>query len=202
MPAACRRTDQMPGRTSAERPTRPRRRTRRSRTTRSSCRPPTLRSPATASACAARRPHAPQWLPSPASPLLLFAARYHTVRTEHVGANHRIARQDMANWSKTRFFDAVRSWQAADVRAALRERPELATACDSSGRPPLHVCARRPLASPAEACASIVTAQALLDAGTDVNVVQPIPDDGEVFPARLAIVRSAEEFRSTSSTST
>lgn len=40
----------------------------------------------------------------------------------------------MANWSKTRFFDAVRSWQAADARAALRERPELATACDSSGR--------------------------------------------------------------------
>ena len=90
----------------------------------------------------------------------------------------------MANWSKTRFLDAVRSWQAADVRAALRERPELATACDSSGRPPLHVCARRPLASPAEARASIATAQALLDAGTDVNVVQPIPDDGEVFPAR------------------
>jgi hypothetical protein len=80
----------------------------------------------------------------------------------------------MANWSKTRFFDAVRSWQAADVRAALRERPELATACDSSGRPPLHVCARRPLASPAKARASIATAEALLDAGAARRQEQPL----------------------------
>lgn len=83
--------------------------------------------------------------------------------------------------SKTSFIEAVRNWKSAEVADALRRQPELASIADDRGRTPLHVCAGRPLKG--ESAASLATAKALVNAGGDVNAVQPIPDDGEVFPA-------------------
>lgn len=85
--------------------------------------------------------------------------------------------------SKTAFFAAAREWRAADVAAMARERPELVAARDDRERTALHVCARRELESAADSKASLATARALLAAGADVNAIQVIPDDGDLFPA-------------------
>jgi uncharacterized protein len=85
--------------------------------------------------------------------------------------------------SKSRFFDAVCDWRAAEVAVTLYERPELVAAVDARGRTALHLAARRRVASADDVAASLATAKALLDAGADVNAVQPIVDGGETFPA-------------------
>lgn len=85
--------------------------------------------------------------------------------------------------SKTSFFEAAKRWRADDVAAALRERPDFAATVDARGRTALHVCARPEARSAAARAAALATAKALVQAGADVNAVQPIPDGGEVFPA-------------------
>jgi ankyrin repeat protein len=84
--------------------------------------------------------------------------------------------------SKTKFFEAVRGWQAAEVAVMLRVRPDLIFIVDNFGRTALHVCANREMSSNTVA-ASIATAKALVKAGADVNAIQPIKDGREVSPA-------------------
>jgi len=85
--------------------------------------------------------------------------------------------------SKTSFFETVRDWRAAEVAAALRERPDFASVVDNTGRTALHVCARRTVSSAADMAASLATAKVLVKAGANVNAIHPIPDGAEVFPA-------------------
>jgi len=86
--------------------------------------------------------------------------------------------------SKTALFKAVKQWDAAETRRLLSEQPTLVKAVDNSGRTALHLCAGRPLQErPGESAASLATARVLLDAGAELDAVQPIPDDGEIFPA-------------------
>jgi ankyrin repeat protein len=84
---------------------------------------------------------------------------------------------------KVQVLEAVRTWRSKQVAAALRERPEFVMLVDDAGRTLLHNCARRPVANANDAAASIATAKTLLKAGILINAVQPIADDGEVFPA-------------------
>lgn len=86
--------------------------------------------------------------------------------------------------TKAALFGAALSWDAAAVEELLKEAPELIKARDPRARSALHICARRKWdGKPATARASIATARALIAGGEDINVVQPIPDDGEIFPA-------------------
>ena len=89
----------------------------------------------------------------------------------------------MKTISKAQFIEAVRTWDAKRVAAALRERPEFVAFVDDAGRTLLHNCARRPVSKENDGAASIATAKTLLKAGVPVNAIQPINDDGEVFPA-------------------
>lgn len=89
----------------------------------------------------------------------------------------------MPTVSKTSFLDAVKNHRAVEVASTLRLRPELGALTDNGGRLPLHICARQKVSTTARARASVATARALVDAGADVNAVQPIEDDGETFPA-------------------
>jgi hypothetical protein len=85
--------------------------------------------------------------------------------------------------SKTRFFEAVRNWNTKEVAAALHQRPEFVSLVDSAKRTPLHICAGRVASATPKSSAAIATAKVLLEAGAAINAVQPIPDDGEIFPA-------------------
>lgn len=85
--------------------------------------------------------------------------------------------------SKTRFEEAVRTWDATQVADTLRERPEFVSLLDDAGRTLLHNCARRRISDESNSAASIATANVLLKAGVPINAVEPIRDDGEVFPA-------------------
>ncbi|HTE39419.1 MAG TPA: ankyrin repeat domain-containing protein [Steroidobacteraceae bacterium] len=85
--------------------------------------------------------------------------------------------------SKTKFLEAIESWDADAVAAALRERPDFVSILDKTHRTPLHLCARITPTKTKKSPAAIATAKALIKAGADVNAVQPIPDDGEIFPA-------------------
>ena len=89
----------------------------------------------------------------------------------------------MRRISKTNFFEAARRWSVRDVAAAVRERPELVSLRDASGRTALHVCARQKGSGSMKASDAVATARVLLSAGADINAVQPIPDGGETFPA-------------------
>jgi ankyrin repeat protein len=89
----------------------------------------------------------------------------------------------MSTVSKTAFLGAVKEHRAADVASALRARPEFVSLTDNAGRLPLHICARRKVSTDDEARESVATARALVKAGAEVNAVQPIEDDGEIFPA-------------------
>ncbi len=85
--------------------------------------------------------------------------------------------------SRSALFAAVRNHRAKEVAAILRDRLELVSATDGAGRTPLQICARQRVSTAAEARAGLATARALLKAGADVNAVQSIHEDGEVFPA-------------------
>jgi ankyrin repeat protein len=89
----------------------------------------------------------------------------------------------MKTISKAQVMDAVRTWRSKQVAAALRERPEFVPLVDDARRTLLHNCARRPVSRENDGAASIATAKTLLKAGVPINAVQPIADDGEVFPA-------------------
>jgi ankyrin repeat protein len=85
--------------------------------------------------------------------------------------------------SKTRFIEAVRNWNVKEVAAALHQRPEFVSLVDGAKRTPLHICAGRVASGATKSSAAIATAKVLVEAGATVNAVQPIPDDGEIFPA-------------------
>jgi hypothetical protein len=85
--------------------------------------------------------------------------------------------------SKTRFIEAVRTWDAKQVAGTLHERPEFVSILDDAGRTLLHNCARRPISNENNSAASIATANVLLKAGVPIDAVEAIKDDGEIFPA-------------------
>ena len=85
--------------------------------------------------------------------------------------------------SKAQFIEAVRTWDAKRVAAALHERPEFVAFVDDAGRTLLHNCARRPVSKENDSAASIATANILLKAGVPINAIEAINDDGEVIPA-------------------
>jgi ankyrin repeat protein len=89
----------------------------------------------------------------------------------------------MKTVSKAQLMQAVRAWDARQVATVLRERPELVTLVDGVGRTLLHNCARRRVARENDSAASIATAEILFKAGVPIDGMQPINDDGEVFPA-------------------
>ena len=89
----------------------------------------------------------------------------------------------MRSASKSAFFEAAREGNAAELARMLRERPEFASLADNKGRTALHLCSRRPAKGGAATAAVVAAAKVLLNAGADVNAVQQIPDDGEIFPA-------------------
>lgn len=86
--------------------------------------------------------------------------------------------------SKTALFDAAKRWDAAQVARLATDSPDLVKATDPRGRTALHLCAGRAVESANDpAKAAIATATALLEAGADLDAVQEIADDGEIFPA-------------------
>lgn len=86
--------------------------------------------------------------------------------------------------SRSALFEAAKAWDVATARRLLAARPDLAIVSDPSARYALHYCAKRTYVEHrAESDAGIETAQALVDAGTRFDVVQPILEDGEIFPA-------------------
>ena len=84
-----------------------------------------------------------------------------------------------------RFIKAAKTWDVASASALLDEKPDWSMYADRSGRTGLHYVAARDLRStddPPER--AIELADLLLDRGADMDAVQEIPDDGELFPAR------------------
>ncbi len=86
--------------------------------------------------------------------------------------------------SAKQFFDAARSCDMAVLQRALLENPDFVALVDDRRRTALHVCARTPANGAGAAAAALSAAKLLVKAGSDVNAVQPIEDDGEIFPAR------------------
>jgi ankyrin repeat protein len=91
----------------------------------------------------------------------------------------------MSTPSNSQFLQALRAHRATDVTRMLRASPALAGLPDSSGRLPLHVCAKQRVSTPAQTQASLDTARALLAAGADPDAIHTIEDDGESFPASV-----------------
>ena len=89
----------------------------------------------------------------------------------------------MRSVSKTAFFEAARAGDADELARMLRERPDFVALVDNKSRTALHLCSRRPAKGGATAAAAVAAAKVLLNAGADVNAVQQIPDDGQIFPA-------------------
>jgi ankyrin repeat protein len=85
--------------------------------------------------------------------------------------------------SKTALFKACKAWDAKAAGEILAADPSLIAALDSKGRTALHLCAGVPLTPERSADASVATVKALLAAGVDLNAIQNIPNDGEIFPA-------------------
>jgi len=85
--------------------------------------------------------------------------------------------------SKSRFFEAVRTWSARTVAAAVREDAGLVSRRDPSGRTALHLCARQKASRAMKAPDAIATARVLLAAGADLDAIHPIRDGHEIFPA-------------------
>lgn len=70
------------------------------------------------------------------------------------------------------------------MRRVLAASPALIEAQDARGRRAIHVCARRSWpAHSDESPSGLACLDVLIDAGTPFDAVQPIADDGELFPA-------------------
>lgn len=86
--------------------------------------------------------------------------------------------------SKTALFKAAWNWDTATLARLLERSPDLIDALDTSGRRALHVCAKRPWPEHrAESAQGLESLRLLIAAGTPADVVQPIPEDGGIFPA-------------------
>jgi ankyrin repeat protein len=84
---------------------------------------------------------------------------------------------------KTAFWEAVKNHRAVEVVSILGQCTDFVALKDDLERTPLHLCARRRVSTAEESRAAVATARALVKAGVDVNAVQTIRDDDEVFPA-------------------
>lgn len=84
-----------------------------------------------------------------------------------------------------RFIKAAKSWDGQTLARLLDADPAWSRRADRSGRTGLHYVAARDVRRiddpPAKA---IELADLLLHHGADIDAVQEIPDDGEIFPAR------------------
>ena len=87
----------------------------------------------------------------------------------------------MRKFSKTSFFEGVRNWKAEGVALAVQERSDFISIRDNAERTALHICSRRKPTSAAEVAASLGTARTLINAGADINAIQPIYDDERSF---------------------
>lgn len=85
--------------------------------------------------------------------------------------------------SKTALFKVCKAWDDKAAGEILAADPALIQALDPKGRTALHLCASVPLTAERSADASIATAKVLLAAGAELDAIQEIPDDGEIFPA-------------------
>ncbi|MCM3872010.1 MAG: ankyrin repeat domain-containing protein [Pyrinomonadaceae bacterium] len=86
--------------------------------------------------------------------------------------------------NKKAFIKSVREWEADAVASALAKEPALANYVDQIGKTPLHHCAGiNPREANLSVKKSIETARALIAAGSDINAVRIIIDDGEEFQA-------------------
>src|SRR5262245_5211369 len=85
--------------------------------------------------------------------------------------------------SRTAFVEAAKSWDAAAIRDMLARDGSLATARDAKDRTALHVSAGAAAADRGRPSASVATARELLRGGAELDAVQEIADDGEVFRA-------------------
>ena len=85
--------------------------------------------------------------------------------------------------SKTALFKACKAWDDKAAGMILAADPALIHALDAKGRTALHLCAGVPLTAERSAEAAVATAKVLLSAGAEINAIQEIPDDGEIFPA-------------------
>lgn len=85
--------------------------------------------------------------------------------------------------TKTALFNYAKGWNAKAIAKLLVQDRSLAQARDDQRWTPLHVCARRRCADDAQIPASIATARALLEAGTDINATYEIREGGEIFLA-------------------
>jgi hypothetical protein len=85
---------------------------------------------------------------------------------------------------KRAFINYVRRWDSKSVSAALAQEPELANYVDRSGKSALQHCAGITATEHGLAVLnSVKTAQALVEAGADVNYIRVIIDEGEKFQA-------------------
>ena len=85
----------------------------------------------------------------------------------------------MTNSSKTAWFGAAKSWDAASVKAILKEAPELLKATDPKGLNALHMaCAIKPGKKGLSEPNGIKTVTALLNAGIDIESIAFTDDDG------------------------
>ena len=86
--------------------------------------------------------------------------------------------------SKTSFFDAVKRWDAAAVKAILMTAPNLAMATDSKFRTGLHIaCSVKPAGAGSEDPNGINTVTELLNAGSALEAEVPMDEDEGDFRA-------------------
>jgi len=86
--------------------------------------------------------------------------------------------------SKTALFEAATRWDAAAVKALLREAPSLVTATDPRGRMALHLaCAVKPGRDKLGEPNGIRTVTVLLEASTPLEAEVPMPEEEGDFRA-------------------
>jgi uncharacterized protein len=86
--------------------------------------------------------------------------------------------------SKTALFDAVKTWDAAAVKATLKAAPKLIEASDPKGRRVLHLaCAVKPSGASLGEPSGIKTVTVLLAAGADLEGAVPMDEDEGDFRA-------------------
>ncbi|HEY6119762.1 MAG TPA: hypothetical protein VIV66_07375, partial [Pyrinomonadaceae bacterium] len=74
---------------------------------------------------------------------------------------------------KRAFIKHVRNWEVDLVKEALAQEPDLACHVDQIGKTPLHHCAGiNAGAAKLSIVDSVKTAQALVEAGADVNAIR------------------------------
>jgi len=91
--------------------------------------------------------------------------------------------------SKTRMLALVKAFDWPAVQQALRESPELLRVRDERGRGWLHICCATPPKTDPDIVASIMTADALIAAGLDINDAAFTEETWRATPLWCAIGR-------------